>query len=1200
MRRRGSKLLCLLLILVMVAPLAMIAPAALAEPNVIPPESDGWVQVSTAQHLIHINEHQEMYLDKNIAILNPIDLTGYEWTPFGGNSYDNYTGTFEGNGHLISGIAINADNLEFVGFFGVSSGTIRNLGVSVQVKGGAFTGGLAGYQQDGSIERCYSMGSVEGGGEGHSYSASTTGGLVGSANNATVRYAFSSASVTSAVSSNIFVGGLAGEVANGALSDSYATGTVTNKIRNSSYYLFSAAFIPFVNNASVVNAYAVGAVDDSQTENANARFSGLIVSLFSMASVHNSYYDTQTTGQSAGLVDGSGGVFGQTTEEMKGQATYNGFNFTADWAIHPAVNNGYPYLRPHLITAELPHALKDAPYTYALAGFDGAGGGLTWSSGSLPDGLSLDASGLLHGVPEEAGTYTIAFTATDAGGASASSTLTLAVDEEAPEIADYHIEPGHALHATKVTAQAGHDSHTFAYTLSDTAPAQPLLGELVPEEAAAYVIGDDIPGVSIGQYLTMYELNEDERIQAWHSVQLEEAHIRLRLSISVTGVSLAPPTLTLVEGQVPQMLSVTVEPADATNQAVAWSSDRPDVAAVDSAGVVTPVSAGTAVITVTTEDGAHTASAVVTVQLPPPATGTVTGAVYGSGDVPLAGALVSVNDNSTTTDSLGSFTLTGVGEGSQTIALSAAGYVREEVEVQITAGEVTDVGKIRLTADVEIPSPAGGTVTGAVYGRGNLPLPGAVVTLNGHSATTDSGGSFTLLNVAEGRQTVTISTTRYRTASITVDVLAGTTVDLGRISLTAASSGGQSSGAGSGSEPTSQSGIRINGQEAAITLVREEDSDGRSIIRLVIDADLASAMFQDTPTAVIDVDHTDPIVKVEVPAAAMQAVYSRQPDAALHIRVNGASYLLPLQLWKDASEEAAITIAIALASDVGSSELDNTLTELGLRMLATPVAFTIHVDDQELSSFGDIYAERTITLRSPANPDTSTVVWVDADHQLRFVPSTFMAAGGTAKATFFAPHNSLYTVVQSSQSFADIEGHWAQPDIELLAHKLILSGTDRYAFAPNQQVTRAEWAAMVVRSLGLAERTPAASYTDVQPEAWYAGALEAAREAGLIYGYEDNSFRPHEPVTREQMAAMLSRAMRFAGGELPEGNLDSLERFGDQADIAAWAAGPTAQLLEIGIVRGMDDDSFAPKTYATRAQCAVLLKGMLQHLQFID
>lgn len=240
--------------------------------------------------------------------------------------------------------------------------------------------------------------------------------------------------------------------------------------------------------------------------------------------------------------------------------------------------------------------------------------------------------------------------------------------------------------------------------------------------------------------------------------------------------------------------------------------------------------------------------------------------------------------------------------------------------------------------------------------------------------------------------------------------------------------------------------------------------------------------------------------------------------------------------------------------------------------------------------------ERTFSMNAVADPDRSTVIRVDGAGKLRFVPSVF--EGETA--TLYSAHNGVYTAVRSDRTFEDIQGHWAQDDIERMANKLIVNGSADGRFDPNRTVTRAEFVAMLVRALELSEKPQRASYSDVAPnEAWYAGAVGAASAAGLIEGYADGSFRPDAGVTREQAAVMLGRAVRYAG-ELPQQDASVLERFSDHAKVSGWAKRPAAELLAAGMIEGVGNTAFAPQAFATRAQSAVLLYRMLHYLNFIN
>ncbi|MFC4597873.1 S-layer homology domain-containing protein [Cohnella hongkongensis] len=1117
MKRLPLPFHALLAVSILIGLLAPAAPAAQGSADSAPSEESGWVLVSTAGELAYINRNQALYMDRQIRLTNDIDMSGYEWIPLGGNDYEAFSGVFDGRGHRIEGVSIEGGALQEVGFFGRVTGTVRDVGVAVQATGGSYAGGLAGYLEGGTIERVHTRGAVTGGASGPA-EVSVVGGIAGAAaGHSTISRAYSSVAVRSGASGNQFAGGLVGSQGAGEIRDAYAIGPVTN---SDGLYYTAGGLTGHLIYASVKNSYSAGpitAAGDSPHLSIGA-FSGHIADGVSIAA---SYFDYAAAGVSNGTGNSPNDpiqLTGRSTADMKVEAHFgepgSEWDFSTIWAVHPDVNGGYPYLRPYVLTSELPQAVRDAPYSLTLEAFDGAGGGLSWSASGLPAGMQLTADGVLQGAPSVAGAFTVTVMATDAGQRTASADLQLRVEAAAPDIAGFRIGPGQAYGTAAVTASPSAPEHRFAYLLDGSAGARPLRGAPLPDEAILYPLGSDIP-VSEDQILRIYETDEHLRIAAWTSVRIEASHRQDQ--IRVTGVSLDAAELTMTADQPPQRLTAVVEPGNATNRKTSWSSGNPAVAEVDENGNVTPVAEGTAVITVTTEDGFYTASATVTVRPIEPTAASVTGSVYGTGGVPLAGAAVSADGKIGRTNEEGRFTLTNVTAGVHTLSVTAPGYVAYSAAVTAVAGETADVGRIDLVA-ASASGPSGGSGGGA----------------SAHPAPTAP-------------------------------------------------------------EPDEMT-LTVNGREVRLTVIRERENDGRTVIRFALDAELLRSLYASGGEAVVDIDNGDPVVKVDLPAGALQDISALRSEAFLRIGVNGASYRLPLRLANGVPHDSVVTVAISRLTEDARRALNRTLTGQGYGMLAEPADFTLYRDGEEWDGNEGVYTRRTLALHTEAESDRSTVVWVDSAGRLHFVPAVFRRK----EAIFYAPHNSLFAAIRSERAFADASGHWGQADIELLASKLIVDGTSKRTFDPDRTVTRAEFAAMLVRALGLVEMTGRAAYSDVRPGIdWYAGAVEAATKRGLIEGYEDGTFRPNAFVTREQMAVMLARAIRFAG-ELPQADSGALERFADHTAVAGWAKEAAAQLLAAGVVEGVGRTAFAPKQPATRAQSAVMLTRTLRYLTFID
>lgn len=192
---------------------------------------------------------------------------------------------------------------------------------------------------------------------------------------------------------------------------------------------------------------------------------------------------------------------------------------------------------------------------------------------------------------------------------------------------------------------------------------------------------------------------------------------------------------------------------------------------------------------------------------------------------------------------------------------------------------------------------------------------------------------------------------------------------------------------------------------------------------------------------------------------------------------------------------------------------------------------------------------------------------------------------------------SKYAVMAFQKTFTDLTGHWAKADVDLMAARHIVKGVTETAFGPDLNVTRAQFAAFLQRSLKLAEdKSAAGRFADVQGGDWFAGAVGAAAKANLIKGYEDGTFRPNQLITRQEVAAMVTRALSYSGKGVamtPAEVESTLAGFSDTGAIGSWAKEAVAAAVKQGIVYGRTAGLFDPASNATRAEGVVMLKRML-------
>lgn len=217
-------------------------------------------------------------------------------------------------------------------------------------------------------------------------------------------------------------------------------------------------------------------------------------------------------------------------------------------------------------------------------------------------------------------------------------------------------------------------------------------------------------------------------------------------------------------------------------------------------------------------------------------------------------------------------------------------------------------------------------------------------------------------------------------------------------------------------------------------------------------------------------------------------------------------------------------------------------------------------------------------------------------------PGNWIYAGGAVdpRAGVIAAsiaESGAYVVMLADLSFVDMANHWAEADIELLASRHLVDGTGAGRFEPDRSVTRAEFAKLalaLVRAAAQGQPQPPAgealAFSDVAADAWYADTVREASARGLVEG-ADGSFRPNDPVTREETMVIIARAL----GVRPDIGLDAgtvLSRFDDGADVSEWARLPVAYLVQAGLVQG-SGSALRPADSTTRAEAATLMARML-------
>ncbi|WP_141503513.1 S-layer homology domain-containing protein [Paenibacillus luteus] len=358
-------------------------------------------------------------------------------------------------------------------------------------------------------------------------------------------------------------------------------------------------------------------------------------------------------------------------------------------------------------------------------------------------------------------------------------------------------------------------------------------------------------------------------------------------------------------------------------------------------------------------------------------------------------------------------------------------------------------------------------------------------------------------------------------------------------------------------------------------------------------------------------------VQFSLGSSVLAAAAKSAPNTIISIQTNDGEYSLPLSIIDftaleqglgTTTENISILVKISTVTTDLNSKIKQSALDIAAVQLGNAIEFTLVASGNgktiELKAFGSTYVERNVVLTGSVDAAHASVVRYDpTSGQFSFVPAIFeKQTDGSTRVAFKRNGNSIYTVLSVSKTFSDISQHWAKADIELLASKLVINGVSETSFAPNNNITRAEFAALLVRSLGLSLDTSSAAFADVKSSDWFAGAIGAAAEAKLVDGFDGNRFKPNDTITREQMAVMVTRAIAAAGitGGASTSQNETLSKFKDQAAISSWAQAAVAEAMEANIITGLTSDTFAPSAKATRAQASVMLKRLMQYVHFIN
>ncbi|MGB9920944.1 MAG: S-layer homology domain-containing protein, partial [Moorellales bacterium] len=347
-----------------------------------------------------------------------------------------------------------------------------------------------------------------------------------------------------------------------------------------------------------------------------------------------------------------------------------------------------------------------------------------------------------------------------------------------------------------------------------------------------------------------------------------------------------------------------------------------------------------------------------------------------------------------------------------------------------------------------------------------------------------------------------------------------------------------------------------------------------------------------------------PRVSVLLPAEAAQAI--SKADLTLVLKHPDLTLTIPsrsLKVLTDGRAEAT-TVEIALervpveglALFAGARPLTSRAVAVNARALAADGG------QEEPESFPE---NLTVALTweedqpNRESPDPSKLALYRRDEKGRW---EYVEGQPEPQARIFRGRTSrlgLFLLTEYQLPFRDLEGHWAKEEVERLARRLVVRGMTADRFDPQGTLTRAQFVALMVRALGLPEEAaPAPVFGDLPEGHWARAAVEAAYRFGLVRGDDRRNFAPDRPLSREEMAVLLARALERYGRAEPA-NVSpeaALAPYRDQEAVSAWAREAVATAVAGGLLQGRTAGELAPHESSTRAEAAKVITDLLRLL----
>ncbi|SHK56931.1 S-layer homology domain-containing protein [Tepidibacter formicigenes] len=392
----------------------------------------------------------------------------------------------------------------------------------------------------------------------------------------------------------------------------------------------------------------------------------------------------------------------------------------------------------------------------------------------------------------------------------------------------------------------------------------------------------------------------------------------------------------------------------------------------------------------------------------------------------------------------------------------------------------------------------------------------------------------------------------------------------GEDSNTGGSSGG--GGGSSSSDSSSEEKGEVTIPDNAIKVKGNEVSFDKKELTKAIEKVLEKASKEIVVNIEID-DIKDLNAKISLPVESLKGLKGK--EGSLFIKTKKLEITLPIEDLDLNNEKANIELGV---KEISKDEVKGIVKD-EVKTIAKVIDINLFkVDGEDKTNIGSKFSKKVkvgIDISDlNINKNKSVVLRINKN-------STEIVGGKVKGNKIYAnlEHFSKYAVVEREITFEDIQAHWAKDNIESMATKGVVKGYNKDEFRPNNKITRAEFAKLLVNALELDVLKDKGTFNDMSSH-WAKDYVYTAYKAGLVKG-ADGKFNPNANITRAEMATMIGRA-------LESDEKEDLSKFYDSNNIPSWAKEALSKAVAQGLIKG-DNNLFRPNDNTTRAEAATVI-----------